>query len=147
MTLSSSLPLCVPSPAMHAFELGLWAWSLSVLCFPLDYTASQLIFVPTTSFLSQFSTAAEHSAPPSFVWGGSHTFDDWLFRGLWCYVCVCLHVYHICACPKRPEKSLTSPGTGVTDCRGSPCGCWELNPVVLQALLSDLQVFIGHTAY
>lgn len=59
-------------------------------------------------------------------------------------------------CPRGPEKGCRSPGTGVRDCCGSPCGCWELSPVVLQeqpglfllsltpALLSASHTITGH---
>lgn len=48
---------------------------------------------------------------------------------------VCMYVYHVCTrCPwRRPKESFCSPGTGVTDRRELPCGCWEPSPSALRA--------------
>ena len=38
------------------------------------------------------------------------------------YVCL-MHAW----CLRKPEKGIGFPGTGVTDGREPPCGCWGLN--------------------
>lgn len=52
------------------------------------------------------------------------------FSLLVCYLCAwvfCLHVIFVTCvlCPRRPEDSVRSPVTGVTDSCEPPCGCWE----------------------
>lgn len=52
------------------------------------------------------------------------------------YECLpsCMHVQHVYVwCPERPEEGgAGAPETGVIDSRESPCGCWELNPSLLE---------------
>lgn len=42
-------------------------------------------------------------------------------------------------CPRRPEESARSHGTGVTDSYELPRGCWELNP----GSLKDQSMFLS----
>lgn len=51
-------------------------------------------------------------------------------------MCVSVFVYHVHYCiTGRPEKGITSPGTGVrVDCE-LLCGCWESNPNPLEERL------------
>lgn len=37
-----------------------------------------------------------------------------------------------CLVPKRPEEGAASPGTGATNGRALPCGCWGLTPASLE---------------
>jgi hypothetical protein len=49
-------------------------------------------------------------------------------------------VDHMWALGMEAEEGVRTPGTGVTDAREPPSGCWELNPGPLQEQLELLSV-------
>lgn len=44
-----------------------------------------------------------------------------------CVICMHVSALRTCLVPMKPEESIRSPGTGVKDTCGLPCGCSELN--------------------
>jgi hypothetical protein len=46
---------------------------------------------------------------------------------LFLILCALVFCLYACLC-----EGVVSPGTGVTDSCGLPCGCWELNPGPLE---------------
>jgi hypothetical protein len=58
-----------------------------------------------------------------------------------CFVCVTLSVSHWCS-THRPEDSVRSPGSRVTDSCGPPCKCWVSNLGCLQ----EQPVPLSHTS-
>lgn len=52
----------------------------------------------------------------------------------WLHVCIVHHMYAWYL--RKPEGEVSSLGTEVTGSFEPPCRCWELNPSLLQVLLT-----------
>ena len=60
-----------------------------------------------------------------------HLFNLFYVYECFAYMYVCVPCVYMIP-PRRPEKDIKYPGTGVTDNCEPPCGCWELNLGPLQ---------------
>lgn len=48
---------------------------------------------------------------------------------MYAFMCVCVSMYHMHAwCVRRSEEGVRSPGIGIRDGCGLPCGYWETKP-------------------